>query len=89
MESATMKATRQITFLDRLPPGWFTLAVMKAAFSGRKWDWCAFIIDVDPDEFKRDGFYKAPQEAWVRIPGKHRSLDDAWDAWDDMLATRH
>ena len=82
-----MKATRQPTFLDRPPVGWFVLDVMKAT-SGRKWDWCAFMIDVDPDELKR-GFYKAPQQAWVRIPGKHRSRAAACDALEDLFATRH
>jgi hypothetical protein len=26
---------------------------------------------------------------WVRIPGKHRNQDAAWDALEDMIATRH
>jgi hypothetical protein len=37
--------------IDRPPAGWFALAVMKAG-SGRKWDWCALMIDVHPDELK-------------------------------------
>jgi len=29
------------------------------------------------------------QEAWLRIPGKHRSKEAAWDALRDLLETRH
>ena len=91
--------------LDRPPPGWFALAVMKAGRDARKWDWCALMIDVHPDElkfclcktawlyvhpdeYKPDGTRTA-QEAWVRVPGKHRNKDAAWDALDDLIATRH
>jgi hypothetical protein len=93
-----------IEYLDQPPPGWFALDVMKAG-SGRKWDWCALMIDVHPDQLKHclcktaflyvhpneyqpDGSRTA-REAWVHIPGKHRNKDAAWDALEDMLATRH
>jgi hypothetical protein len=32
---------------------------------------------------------RTAHEAWVRIPGKHRNRDAAWDALEDMIATRH
>jgi hypothetical protein len=72
-------------FLDRPPAGWFALDVMKE--SRRKWDWCALMIDVHPDEY-RLGNRKAGA-AWVRIPCKHRSRDAACDALQDMMETRH
>jgi hypothetical protein len=41
--------------LDRPPPGWFPLSVMRA--KKRNWDWVALMIDVDPDKY-RDGAYR-------------------------------
>jgi hypothetical protein len=75
------------TWLDHPPAGWFPLDVMKSG-SGRKWDWCALMINVDPDDFRTR---RAPtaQEAWVRIPGKHRDKEAAWEALQDLLQTRH
>ncbi len=71
----------------------------------RKWDWVAFVIDVHPDELKncrcrmawlyvdpkdyRPEPGRVAQEAWLRIPGKHRNEDAAWVALEDMLETRH
>ena len=92
-----------IDYLDRPPSGWFCLDVMRR--EARKWDWCALMIDVHPDELKRcfckvaflyvhpseyrpDGSHTA-REVYVRIPGKHRNRDAAWNALEDMLATRH
>jgi hypothetical protein len=66
-------------YLDRPPAGWVTLDVMKAG-SGRKWDWVALVI---PDELDRT------TACWVRIPGKHRNQDAAWDALEALAATRH
>lgn len=93
-----------IEYLDRPPAGWFALDVMKAENS-RKWDWCALLIDVHPDELKhclckvaflyvhpneyRPDGSRIAREAWVRVPGKHRNRDAAWDALENMLATRH
>jgi hypothetical protein len=90
-------------YLDRPPAGWFALDVMRK--ERRKWDWVALMIDVHPDELKHclcktafpyvhpneyrpDGSSTA-REALVRILGKHRNRDAAWDALEDMLATRH
>jgi len=76
-----------IEYLDRPPSGWFVLDVMRKEW--RKWDWVALMIDVHPDDFlsrKRDP--TAPS-CWVLIPGKHRNKDTAWDALEDMMATRH
>jgi hypothetical protein len=90
-------------YLDRPPVGWFVLDVMKAG-SG-KWDWCALMIDVPPDELKhclcKTAFlyvhpndYKpdgtrTAREAWVRLPDKHRNKEAAWAAFQDILSTRH
>lgn len=91
-------------FLDRPPVDWFALDVMRVE-GERKQDWCALMIDVPPeelkhcackvaflyvhpDEYRPDGSRTA-REAWVRIPGKHRNKDAAWDALQDLLVTRH
>jgi hypothetical protein len=90
--------------IDKPPTGWFALDVTKTG-SARKWDWVALMIDVHPDDLKYclckiawlyvhpndyqpDGSRTA-QEAWVRIPGKHRTKAAAWDALQDLLSTRH
>jgi hypothetical protein len=78
--------TTAIKWLDRPPAGWFPLDVMKAGNNRRKQDWVALMIDVHPDELKHRHMVR---EAWVRIPGKHRSRDAAWDAFQDMIETRH
>jgi hypothetical protein len=77
-----------IEYLDRPPAGWFALDVMRK--EARKWDWVALMVDVHPDDLKdyRPGERKA-QQRWVRVPGKHRNRDAAWDALEDMMVTRH
>jgi hypothetical protein len=92
-----------IEYLDRLPPGWFALDVMRS--EARKRDWVALLADVHPDDLKnctcdfpalffvhpkdyRSGDRKVNQ-GWFRIPGKHRNRDVAWDALENMIATRH
>jgi hypothetical protein len=92
-----------IEYLDRPPAGWFCLDIMRR--EPRKRDWCALMIDVHPDDLKncivdfpallyvdpkkyRPGQRKA-QQRWVRIPGKHRNRDAAWEAFENMMATRH
>ena len=76
-------AKREITFLDRPPPGWFTLDVMQAT-GPRRLDWVALMIDAQPDDFIN---YRVEtvQEAWVRIPGKHRNRDAAYGALEAMV----
>ena len=80
-----MTATK---FLNHAPAGWFPLDVMKID-SLRKLDWCALMIDVHPDVLKCPSGVPRAQEAWVRIPGKHRTWEAAWDALEEMIATRH
>jgi len=86
-----------MNILDRPPSGWFGLDVMRC--EARKWDWYALMVDVPPDELRhcrcKTAFvyvhpsdYKpegtpAAQEALVRIPGKHRNEDDAWEAFEE------
>ena len=91
-----------LDILDKPPAGWFPLDVMKSG-RGRKWDWCALMVDVHPDElkhcrcktaflyvhpddYKPDG-QRTAKEAWVRVPGKHRNKDAAWDALYDIMST--
>jgi hypothetical protein len=89
--------------LDRPPAGCHAIDVWRK--QSRKWDWCALMVDVHPDELKHcmckiaflyvhpdeytpDGSRTA-REAWLRIPGKHRNQEAAWDALQDLLETRH
>jgi hypothetical protein len=70
-------------FLDCPPYGWFAFEVVEA----RKWDWIALMVDVDLDDFTER--HRPARSCWVRIPGKHRNYDAAWDALKGMMATRH
>lgn len=95
--------TTRIEYLDRPAAGWFPLAVTKASGAGRKWDWCVLMIDVHPDELKHchckvawlyvhpDDYNPTPgrvaQEAWVRLPGKYRDKEAAWDAALDFIVS--
>jgi hypothetical protein len=92
-----------IEYVDRVPADWFVLDVVRA--TSRKWDWTALMIDVDPDDLRHCAcefpalFYVHPKEyrpgqrtarqCWFRIPGKHRNLDAAWTALEELIATRH
>jgi hypothetical protein len=94
---------QEVQFLDRPPVGWFVLNVARR--DSRKWDWCALMVDVHPDKLRYCTvdfpalFYIHPEDhqpgqrtanqAWVLIPGKHKNEDAAWDAIEDMMATRH
>ena len=90
--------TMQLKLLDRPPRGWFALDVIKQA---RKWDWLALMVDVDPDQLRSCVcdfpalFYVNPadylpegrpvHQCLVRIPGKHRNADAAWQAIRDLI----
>jgi len=92
-----------IEYVDRPPAGWFVLDVLRKG--ERKWDWCALMIDVDHDDLKhcwcktaflyvdpneyRPHEGRIAREVWLLIPGKHRNKEAAWEALEDMLATRH
>jgi hypothetical protein len=95
--------TADIAALDRPPPGWFALDVMRK--NERKWDWVALMVDVHPDDLKTRTcafpalFYVHPKDyrpgsrttrqCWVLVPGKHRNWEAAWDALHELMATRH
>jgi hypothetical protein len=99
----TLKTPPEPQFLDRIPSNWFVLNVVQRPTHKR--DWCALLIDVHPDDLKNctvdfpARFYVHPKEhrpghrtanqAWVIIPGKHKSWNRAWDAIEDLMATRH
>jgi hypothetical protein len=46
------------------------------------------MIDVHPDDPDKLKLCLC-KSAWVRVPGKHRNQDIAWDAFEAMIATRH
>jgi hypothetical protein len=71
--------------LDRPQPGWFVLDVMRS--EDRKWDWVALMIDVHPEDHRLG--HRPVRECWVRIAGKHRNRDAAWEALQDIMTTRH
>jgi hypothetical protein len=94
----------EIIELAELPDiEWFVLDVTKA--DQRKWVWCALMVDVDPDHLKTCTvdfpalLYVHPNEyqpgprrvrqCYVRIPGKHRNHEAAWEALETIVATRH
>jgi hypothetical protein len=84
--------------------GWHPVDVMRAK-KNNNWDWAALLVDVPfdeikncvcevaflyvhPDEYCPDGS-RVARIVWVRIPGKHRNKDRAWDALQNMMTTRH
>jgi hypothetical protein len=71
-------------YLDKAPAGdWFVLDVRRMTTRGR--DWVALMSDVELERFQNwEGRIR-----WVLISGKHRNRNDAWDALEDMMATRH
>ena len=94
----------KLRILEQPPAGWFALDVMKAGKDARKWDWCALMVDVHPDQLKhclcefaflyvhpneyRPDENRIAQEAWLSIPGKHRTKEAAWEVLQKMLAKR-
>jgi hypothetical protein len=94
-----------IKYLDRPPTGWFALDVTRCDENPRGRDWAALMVDVDPDDLKNCAcdfpalFYVHPKEyrpgdrtahqCWVRIAGKHRSRDSAWNALSEIMTVRH
>ncbi|ESY03825.1 hypothetical protein NKH52_02495 [Mesorhizobium sp. M1066] len=70
---------------DRPPSGWFVVDVMRR--EARKWDWTALMTDTHPDDDLEARIFA--KQCWVRIPGKHRNRDEAWDMFEAMSATRH
>ena len=95
--------TITVEYLDRPALGWFALDVMRE--EPRKWNWAALMVDVHPDELKhclckiaflyvhpdeyRPDGSRTAREALLRLPGKYRNWDAAWDALQDVIATRH
>jgi hypothetical protein len=93
----------QTKYLEQPPADWFVLDVMQSGARGR--DWSALMVDVDPNDLKNCAcefpalFYVDPKDyrpgnrtahqCWVRIAGKHRSQTAAWNALQDMIATRN
>jgi hypothetical protein len=95
--------TAKIEYLHRPPAGWHALDVMQEKTRSPRW--VALLIDMHPDDLKacacefpalfyvhpkeyRPGSRKA-QQRWLRIPGKHKNKDAAWDALQALLETRH
>ena len=105
MSAATNQETpsEQSGHLDSPPPGWFVLDVVRQG--SLRVHWVALMVDVDPDELKYCAcefpalFYVHPKDyrprhctahqAWVRIPGKHKNRDLAWEALQEMMLARH
>jgi len=47
------------------------------------------MIDIDPDGDDFREWQRPVCWCFVRIAGKHRNRDAAWDALENMRATRH
>src|ERR1700749_3000651 len=105
MSGAAKREHREphVEYLDHPSPGWFILDVMQEG--NKRVHWVALMIDVPPDDLKtcqcefpalffvhpkdhRPGSRKARQ-AWFRIPGKHRDLESAHAALEEIMVTRH
>jgi hypothetical protein len=64
---------------------WRILDVMRK--SSRGVQWTALLIDVDLDDFVNRRC-DAGRSCFLDL-GRHKSRDDAWDAAEQMIATRH
>jgi hypothetical protein len=79
-----------VQILDRLPPDWFVLGVMREKWP--RWDWVIIMSNCpqeDHERFRRLIASDDLQGGIIRIPGKHRNEDAAWDAAQALLATWH
>ena len=90
-------------YLDRAPPGWFALDVMRQ--HPRKRDRVALMVSVDPNDLKHCTcdfpalFYVHPddyrpgdsvaRQCWLRIPGRHKDRESAMHSLQDVMAQRH
>jgi hypothetical protein len=74
-----------IEYIDRPPGGFHPLDVMQQ--KTRSLYWVALLIDVHPEDFKACACQC--QQRRLRIPGKHKTWDEAWEALQAMIATRH
>jgi hypothetical protein len=79
----------KLEIVNQTPAGWFPLDVMLET-DGSKGRWVALMIDFDPGDPKeyRPWPHRA-QQLWLRIPGKHKNKNAAWDALQDIMETRH
>ncbi len=76
--------------MSRPAANWLVYTRPDALGTTKSWHWVVLMTDVHPDELQR--YYEtriAYQEAWVRIPGNHRTRDIAWGAMLEMMQTRH
>jgi len=85
-EPSTVKATPRFDAAT-LPKShaWHILEVMRT--SSRGFQWTALLIDVDPDDFANRRC-DSGDSCWLDL-GRHKSRDNAWDAAQQMIATRH
>ena len=81
-----MTPSFKATTLPRLHV-WHILDVMPKNNRGRKPQWTALLIDVDPDDFVERRCDAS--ESCLLDLGRHKSRDEAWDAAEQMIATRH
>ncbi|MFI0844473.1 hypothetical protein [Mesorhizobium sp. IMUNJ 23232] len=88
-------------YLDAPPPGWHALGPHLAGDGEPKGQWLVLMVDVPYDDLKtcicrtawlfvhpdeyRPQWGRIAQEAWVRVPGNHRSEKSAWEAFNAML----
>jgi len=98
----TMRA-QSVEEFDRPPQGWFALDIMKAKGGRAwdwvalmidvdpeelKHCACNFpaLFYVHPEEYNpAEG--RVARQCYVRVPGKHRSADAAWEAFQDFMVS--
>jgi hypothetical protein len=93
-----------IEYLDRPPAGWFPVNVARMKSRGWDWAALLTDIDPDelkdctcesplwlyvhPKKYRPQAG-RVARARYVRVRGKHRNHDAAWEALCDMLETRH
>ena len=79
------RAESSIPYFDRLPAGWSVIDIMSVESCGRLRTWVALAVDTDPDDLGNCPF----RQGWIRIAGKHSGRDAAYEAFGNVMATRH
>jgi hypothetical protein len=96
---------KPIEYLDRPPAGeWFPVSLSRMKARGWDWGALLTDVDPDelkncacesplwlyvhPKEYRPQPG-RVARARYVRIPGKHRREDAAWEALCDLLETRH
>ena len=73
-----------IETFECLPAGWIVLNVYRREARSR--DWTALVVNIHPHLCPHPG---ALRQGLLPVPGRHEDRNAAWDALQNMMATRH